>query len=60
MTEGTHYAKLETVTTELQKSQSVVDEKLVNVENRMGSLEEAGNSYKESLVNMEVMICRVL
>lgn len=44
MAEGTRFAKLESMTVELQKNQLLLDGKLNSMDNRMSNLEETLNS----------------
>lgn len=60
MAEGTRFSKLEVVTEELQKKQSGIDEKLSAMGTRMSSMEETMNGYKESFINMQEMMRRLL
>lgn len=59
MAEGTCFAKMEAITSELQKNQGMVNEKLINVESRMSFLEEVVDCCKESMANVEVMMLQV-
>lgn len=56
MAEGTRFAKLEAVMSEIQKNKSTVEAKLGAVEGRMASLEGVLGEYKESLGNLESMM----
>ncbi|KAF7818664.1 Transposon Ty3-G Gag-Pol polyprotein [Senna tora] len=60
MAEGTRFAKLEASTVELQKAQTVLDDRLTEIGGRLTAMDELLGGHKEAMQNMEVMMRRLV